>query len=267
MSDADTYEVYAVRYGTMPERARSTCFLMPENPEAPMSMDYFVWAIVNKQRTIVVDTGYDKAEGEKRGRTSLRLPREGLALLGIKADKVKDVIITHMHYDHAGTLDDFPAARFHINDLEMNFVTGRLMSHEAFRHSYVADHVCSMVRRLFEGRVVFHQGEEQIAPGVTVYHIGGHTMGMQSVRVKTKRGWVMLASDACHYYENIERGLPFPVLYNLGDMVEGWRKLNALADSPRHVVPGHDPLVLKRYPAPKKSLQGEVVRLDVAPKG
>ncbi|MBI3993843.1 MAG: N-acyl homoserine lactonase family protein [Candidatus Lambdaproteobacteria bacterium] len=267
MSDADTYEVYAVRYGTMPERARSTCFLMPDNPAAPMSMDYFVWAIVNKQRTIVVDTGYDKAEGEKRGRVSLRLPREGLALLGIKAERVKDVIITHMHYDHAGTLDDFPAARFHINDLEMNFTTGRLMCHAAFRHSFVAEHVCTMVRRLFEGRVVFHQGEEQIAPGVTVHHIGGHTMGMQSVRVKTKRGWVMLASDACHYYENMEGGLPFPVLYNLGDMVEGWRKLQALADSPRHIVPGHDPLVLKRYPAPRKSLLGEVVRLDVAPKG
>ena len=96
---------------------------------------------------------------------------------------------------------------------------------------------------------------------------GGHTPGMQSVRVRTKRGWVVLASDACHFYENMEGAKPFPVVYNVGDMMEGWEKLRNLADSPAHVVPGHDPLVMQRYPAPNKSLEGLVVRLDVPPEG
>jgi glyoxylase-like metal-dependent hydrolase (beta-lactamase superfamily II) len=187
-------------------------------------------------------------------------------MLGVEAAKVKDVIITHMHYDHAGTLEDFPAARFHVNDLELSFTTGRLMCHETFRHSYTVDHVCTMVRSLFEGRVAFRQGEEEIVPGVSVHHIGGHTPGMQSVRVKTRRGWVVLASDACHFYENAEGRKPFPVVYHVDDMVQGWGKLQRLADSPQHVVPGHDPLVLQRYPAPNPQLEGIVVRLDVAPK-
>ena len=266
MSPTDTYEVYAVKYGTMQDRHRRDNFIMADDHDAPMPADYFVWAIVNEERTIVVDTGFDPAEGDKRGRNVVRLPREGLAMLGIEAAKVRDVVITHLHYDHAGTLEDFPAARFHVNDLELAFTTGRLMCHEPFRYSYTVDHICILIRRLFEGRVAVHECDEQIAPGVSVHHIGGHTMGMQSVRVKTQRGWVVLASDACHFYENMEGAKPFPIVYHLDDMIEGWGKLRGLAESPAHVVPGHDPLVLQRYPAPKPELEGVVVRLDVAPK-
>jgi len=80
--------------------------------------------------------------------------------------------------------------------------------------------------------------------------------------VATRRGWVVLASDASHYYANMEQGRPYPIVYNVGDMVEGWRKAHALADSAEHVVPGHDPLVMERYPAPLESMKGIVVRLD-----
>ncbi|HKI99509.1 MAG TPA: N-acyl homoserine lactonase family protein [bacterium] len=267
MSDSDTYEVYAVKYGTMQQRWRKDSFIMADDHDAAMPIDYFVWAITNKERTIVVDTGFDKEEGRRRGRTVTRLPREGLAMLDIDAAKVQDVVVTHLHYDHAGTLDDFPAARFHIQDRELNYTTGRHMCAEPFRHAYTVDHVCTLVRRVFDGRVAFHDGDEEIAPGVSVHLIGGHTMGIQSVRVKTKRGWLVLASDACHFYENMERAMPFPIVYHVGEMVEGWAKLKRLAESPQHVVPGHDPLVLQQYPAPKKELEGVVVRLDVAPKG
>ena len=267
MSNADTYEVYAIKYGTMQNRYRRDNFIMADRHDAPMPIDYYVWALVNKARTIVVDTGFDRAEADKRGRNVMRLPREGLAMLGIDAAKVRDVVVTHMHYDHAGTLDDFPAAKFHVSALEMAFVTGPMMCHPSFNRSMAADHVCSMVRSLFEGRVAFHSGDEELAPGVSVHHIGGHTPGMQSVRVKTKRGSVVLASDAAHFYEEMERGLPFPIVYHVEDMVQGWEKLKRLAESPRHVVPGHDPLVMQRYPAPKKALQDVVVRLDVDPRG
>jgi glyoxylase-like metal-dependent hydrolase (beta-lactamase superfamily II) len=265
MSADDIYEVYAVKYGEM-QRHRRDNFIVADDHAAPMPMDYYLWAVVNATRTIVIDTGFDRAEAQRRGRTMLRVPHEGLALVGVDAATVQDVVITHLHYDHAGTVDDFPAARLHVNDLEMQFATGRSMVHPGFRRSFAVEHVCTMVQRLFEGRLVFHRGEEQIAPGVSVHHIGGHTPGMQSVRVRTRRGWVVLASDACHYYENMERGLPYPTVYDVGEMVAGWDTLRRLADSPRHVVPGHDPLVLQRYPAPEPALEGIVARLDAEPK-
>jgi glyoxylase-like metal-dependent hydrolase (beta-lactamase superfamily II) len=269
MHPTDTHEVYAVRYGTMPERTRGENFILADDHAAPMPTDYFVWAVVGPARTVVVDTGFDRAEGQRRGRTLLRMPAEGLALLGIDAATVPDVVVTHLHYDHAGTLDDFPAARLHVNDRELAFATGRHMREPFFRRSFAAEHVCTLVQRLFAGRVVFHDaagsGGEELAPGISLHHIGGHTPGMQCVRVRTRRGWVVLASDACHFYENLARGRPFTTVYNVGDMLAGFDRLRRLADSPRHIVPGHDPLVMERYPAADPALAGVAARLDAMP--
>ena len=87
------------------------------------------------------------------------------------------------------------------------------------------------------------------------------------MRVHTKRGWVVLASDTSHYDEHFEKGRVFPTTYNIGEVLEGYNKLHRLAESPQHIVPGHDPLVMDRYPAVSGDLEGIAVRLDVMPKG
>jgi glyoxylase-like metal-dependent hydrolase (beta-lactamase superfamily II) len=262
----ETYEVFAIRYGQKTDRYRHDNFIIPGDPhDGVMPIDYFVWAIVNNNRTIIVDTGFEHGEGQRRGREVIRLPREGLAMLGIDAATVQDVVVTHMHYDHAGTLGDFPQAAFHLQELEMNFATGRHMCHQPFRHSFSADHVKTMVDKLFDGKVIFHDGDEEIAPGVSVHHVGGHTMGLQCVRVHTQRGWLVLASDASHFYENMEKTSPFPIVYHVGDMIQGYAKMRKLAESNQHIIPGHDPLVMERYPAASREMEGVVVRLDVAP--
>ena len=107
---------------------------------------------------------------------------------------------------------------------------------------------------------------DEIAPGVSLHQIGGHTPGLQSVRVHTRRGWVVVASDATHYYEHFETGRCFVSIVDLAGALEGYDKLRRMADSPKHVVPGHDPLVMARYPAVSKELEGIAVRLDVPPK-
>ena len=108
MSDPETYEVFAIRYGRYDARKRAENFIMTDDHDASMPLDYYIWAITNQNRTIVVDTGFDHKEGKLRQREIMRLPREGLAMAGIDSTTVEDVIVTHLHYDHAGTLDDFP---------------------------------------------------------------------------------------------------------------------------------------------------------------
>ncbi len=147
----------------------------------------------------------------------------------------------------------------------MAYCTGRCMCHPSMRFPFEVEDVTKMVRRVHEGKVQFHDGDSELAPGITLHHVGGHTMGLQFVRVKTQRGWVVLASDASHLYANMEQGRPFPIVYNVADMLEGHRKCYALASSRAHVIPGHDPQVLKRYPAAAPGLEGAVVRLDVDP--
>jgi len=266
VSEPETYEVFAVRYGSRAERLRRESFITTDAHDAPMPLDYYVWAIVNPNRAIVVDTGFEHTEAARRGRVLTRLPREGLAMLGIDTATVRDVVITHLHFDHAGTLDDFPAARFHLQDLELQFGTGRHMTERFFRQAYALDHVLGVVRKVFAGRVAFHDGAEEIAPGVSVHLIGGHTPGMQCVRVLTRRGHVVLASDAAHFYENMETASPFPIVYDVARMIAGYDVLRGLAASPAHVIPGHDPLVMARYPAPEARLNGVIARLDVPPR-
>lgn len=257
----ETYRVYAIKYAHH-ERRSPANFIGGDSHDVPMPLDYFVWAVVGKDRTFLVDTGFDQAGADKRGRRITRPIQDGLLAVGVDPATVQDVIITHMHYDHAGNRDLFPQARYHVQDKEMSFCTGRCMCHHTLAVHFEPDDVASMVLKLFKGRVAFHDGNDQIAPGLTVHHVGGHTAGLQVVRVHTEKGWMVLASDASHFYANMESKRPFPAVYNLGDMLEAYQRLHALADAPQLVIPGHDPQVLQRFPAAHRDHEGWIVRLD-----
>jgi glyoxylase-like metal-dependent hydrolase (beta-lactamase superfamily II) len=275
MTDEETYEIFAVKYGSHDNRTRAENFMSPgpalsaggpaaDDHATPMPLDYFVWVVRNPNRTILVDTGFSKAEAPLRARKLEHEPRDVLRDIGIDAGKIETVIVSHLHYDHAGTLDHFPAARFHLQEAEMRYATGRCMCDESMRKPFTVDHVCQMVQRIYSGRVQFHDGDGAIAPGVTVHKASGHSQGLQAVRVKTAGGYVVLASDATHFYENIEQRKPFSITINMEDTLRTYDRLQQLASSPKQVVPGHDPLVLKRYPAWKPDTKGIVHRLDVA---
>jgi glyoxylase-like metal-dependent hydrolase (beta-lactamase superfamily II) len=259
----ETYEILAVKYAERMNRVRAESFVMADDHNAPHPMDYFVWVLRNSKRTIVVDTGFDEIEGQRRGRNVLRRPAKALELVGVDAAKVDQVIVTHLHYDHAGTLGAFPAAKFHLQTAEMAYATGPCMCHGHLRVPFTADHVCEMVRNVYSGRVIFQDGDAEVAPGVTVHKIGGHSRGLQAVRVMTASGPVVLASDATHYYENFELGKPFPIVADMEDVLKGYTTLIRLAGTAKRVVPGHDPLVMTYYPALNSATQGTVVRLDV----
>jgi glyoxylase-like metal-dependent hydrolase (beta-lactamase superfamily II) len=257
------YEILAVKYSERHNRIRAESFIMADDHNAPHPMDFFVWVVRNSERTLVVDTGFDAAEAGRRGRSIIRAPAEALGLLGVDAAAVTDVIITHLHFDHAGTLGAFPAARFHLQSAEMAFATGPCMCLPHMRIAFTAEHVCEMVKNVYSGRVVFYDGDAEVAPGITVHKIGGHSRGLQAVRVTTHDGPVVLASDAAHYYETFEAGKPFPIVADMEDMLAGYATLKRLAGTARRVVPGHDPLVLERYPALNAATVGIVARLDI----
>jgi glyoxylase-like metal-dependent hydrolase (beta-lactamase superfamily II) len=260
------YEIYAIKYAErMGQRGKT--FMDGDPHDAPLAMDYFVWAIRSAERTIVVDVGMNRAEAVKRERTFLRCPTEGLELIGIDANDVEDVVISHMHYDHAGNLELFPNARFHIQDAEMAYVTGRAMTHKRLRHSFCLPDVVQMLTLIYGDRVLFHDGDQPLYPGIDLHAVPGHSRGLQCLTVNTARGIVVVASDAAHYYESLLDEQLFMTHESLFNMVESYRKLRRLASTDHHIIPGHDPEVMKRYPAAQSDLQGIVARLDVAPAG
>ena len=178
---APAYEIYAIKYAHH-ERSASQNFLGGDPHDGPMPLDYFVWLIRGEGEDLLVDTGFNAAAAARRQRQLLRPVEQALSLMGVEPGAVRDVVITHLHYDHVGNFDLFPRATFHLQDLEMQFATGRCMCHEPMRHAFDVEDVVGMVRSVYAGRVRFHAGDAQLAPGISVHLIGGHTMGLQVVR-------------------------------------------------------------------------------------
>ncbi len=234
-----TYEIYAIRYATMSPRTPHMNHLVPDPHEtSAQDLDYFVWLIRGCGRDLLVDTGFNAAEAQARNRKLTLNPVEALARFGVRAEAIGDVVVTHLHYDHAGNLDLFPNARFHLQDREMSYATGRCMCHGVLRHPFSVEHV------------------------TTLHRVGGHSDGLQVVRVETARGPVVLASDASHYYANMHRKSPFPILYNLGDMFEGWNIVARLAGHADRVIPGHDPIVTEIYPRASDEVDAYALHLQ-----
>ncbi|WP_027515086.1 N-acyl homoserine lactonase family protein [Bradyrhizobium sp. WSM1417] len=260
----NAYEIYALRYATMSPRTPNMNFLAPDpHDSAAQDLDYFVWLIRGNGRDILVDTGFNAEEASARARKLTLNPVDALERFGVAAAGIRDIIVTHLHYDHAGNLDRFPNARFHLQEREMAYATGRCMCNGLLRHPFSVEHVTQMVRHVYGERVNFYSGDGEVAPGVTVHRVGGHSDGLQVVRVETARGPVVLASDAAHYYANLQRRSPFPIVYNVGDMAVGWETIERLAGHPDRFIPGHDPIVTEIYP--RASDDGDVWALHLPP--
>lgn len=266
MSDLPHHRIHAIRYARHDRSAREN-FLgghsEPDDHAAPMPLDYFVWVIERDgMAPLLVDTGFGEEAAARRGRTMIRPVEEGLRSIGIDPATIEDVVITHLHYDHAGCLALFPRARFHVQDDEMAFATGRAMTHKAVRAPFDAAPVAAMVHLLFGDRVVFHDGDDALAPGITLRLLPGHTAGLQALEVSTARGPVLIASDVAHLYANLVRETPFPIVVDLPAYLEAHRRLMMLAGDLDHVIPGHDPLVLSAFPA---GAAPDVARVDLPP--
>ena len=156
MSD-DIHEVFAVCYATH-SRKRSENYIFGDPHDEMTSISYYVWVIKGPHGTFVCDTGFDVAAAKERSRTIIHPVGEGLKALGVQPDKVDHVIATHMHWDHAGNYDLFPNARYHIQDTEMAYATGRCMCHQTLRIPFSESDVLAMVRKVFAYRVEFHDG-------------------------------------------------------------------------------------------------------------
>jgi glyoxylase-like metal-dependent hydrolase (beta-lactamase superfamily II) len=256
------WEVYAIKYADRDGRTRADSFVFDDNHDAPHPIDYFMWLIRGPGRVILVDTGYDDTEAAARGRPIRLDPVAALMPFDLRPEDVTEIIVTHLHYDHAGGLHLFPNARLHLQAAEMAYATGPCMCHDTLRMPFTAGHVCEAIRRLYAGKVVFHQGDGEIADGITVHCIGGHSRGLQAVRVRTQAGWLVLASDAAHFYENFVARKPFPIVVDVEDMLDGFNTLRRLASDPKLIVPGHDPLVRTYFEA---AMADHIHRLDVGP--
>ena len=259
---APVIRIDAIKYARH-ERTADNNFSKPvDDHDLPMPLDYFVWAIHRADGPpVIVDTGFGEDAAAARGRSITRPVNDGLRAAGIDHLLVEDVILTHLHYDHAGSLGTFPNAKFHVQDAEMAFATGRHVCGREVRAPFDGEPVAQLVRKLYADHVVFHAGDEDFAPGIRLCIAPGHTAGLMVVCCETTRGTVVLASDAAHLYANITRRIPFPIFVDEADYARAQDRVMELAGgSLDHLIPGHDPLVLACFPS-----KNDIARVDLPP--
>lgn len=241
-----TWTVIAARYGTLETTLGDAYYRWSAygEPDGPARLDYYFWVLRNDGETILVDTGFDPDAGRRRGRTVLIEPTEAMARLGVTPDTVSRVVITHLHYDHTGNLAAFPDAELLVPALELDFWLGPMGQRGQFAHHVEEADLDVLRDAVVGGRVRSLAGGEEIADGVGVIHLGGHSPGQIAV---TAPG-VILASDAVHFYDELDRERPFAVIADLAEMYEAYDTVREVAGDAAHIVPGHDPAVMDRYP-------------------
>src|SRR6516225_4134303 len=224
---SEQYEVLAVRYGTRQASAAEVYlnYHAYHEPDRPLGMDYFFWVARSPARSVVIDTGFSPAGGASRGRTMLMDTVPALRAAGAAPDAVAQVVLTHAHYDHIGGLPAFTGAEVIMTRDEYDFWTGPMGRRGQFAHTTEASEIGHLRELRKAGRLTLAGQSHRVAPG----------------------GPVVVASDAVHYYEELERDRPFSTVANLADMYAAFDRIREMGEGGARVVAGHDPLVAERF--------------------
>ncbi|MEV5712890.1 N-acyl homoserine lactonase family protein [Amycolatopsis mediterranei] len=261
------WRVFAIRYAEREGVAADEVFLHATPSDEPRTMAYYLWLVTGPAGVFLVDTGFGCEVARLRDREDCLRgdPLDAVRALGVPPEELADVVLTHLHFDHCGELDRFPRARFWLQQREMAFWTGPNAQRPSFRRVVMSQDITAVAALNLDGRIRWVDGDVTIAPGLSLHHVGGHTAGMQVVRVVTGHGVVVLASDAAHYYANLAADRPYSALESVSGAHAAFDRLRELAGPAAHIVPGHDPAVLTRYPVAGPHLAGTAVELTAGP--
>ncbi len=259
-------EVIVVRYGTR-QTTKSECYYnfgAYREPDAAMTMDYFFWIFRSAEQTIVIDTGFSPEAAVARKRQPVVAPADALTRLGIDPKDVKLLVLTHAHYDHAGNLGLYPNAKVVMSRKEFEFWGTDMGKRPQYGHHIDPLDIERIQALHREGRItLLDTPQNTLIPGIELYELGGHTPGQMAVVVEMPEGPVILASDAIHYYDELEQDRPFAVLDSLADMYRGYERIREWLQRPGAVViPGHDPDVMNRFAPVDASDPSFAVRID-----
>ncbi len=243
-----SYEVYAIRYATLKDFAVSG-LVSGADPSRKLDIAMMVWLIKGNGRNILFDSGFyrDKFMNQWHPADYVK-PSEAIARVNLKPEDITDVVISHIHWDHADGFDLFPKAKIWIQKDEIEYYAGEAWNGRR-RSAADPEDIVGLVKMNTEGRVSLIDGDAQeMVPGITAYTGGKHTYASQFLGVNTSNGIVVLASDNMYLYENLEKHVPIAATLDKESNLRAQDRMKQLAANPKWIIPGHDPQVFKNFP-------------------
>ena len=246
---APTYDVYAIRYATIPSFPVRG-LIAGADTSRRMDIAMAVWLLRGNGRTVLVDAGFYRDKFVQRWKPAdFVQPSEAVARAGVRAADVTDIIVSHVHWDHADGLDLFPNARVWIQKDEYQHHVGAQGGQ--LDRAIDPDDAKMFADLAAHGRVNQVNGDStEIIPGITVFTGGKHTFASQYATVRTKSGTVVIASDNLYLYENLEKHRPIAQTLDSLSNLAAQERMTRLASAPRLIIPGHDPAVFVRFAKP-----------------
>jgi len=243
------YEIYGIRYATIKDFSVAG-LVVGADKDRKMDIAMYVWLIKGGGKNILFDCGFYRDKFIERWHPSeFAKPSDALANAGLKPEDITDVIISHIHWDHADGFDLFPKAKIWIQKDELEYYAGEAWQSRRTAQGDAED-VLGLVKLNTEGHVGLVKGDAQeILPGIICYTGGKHTWQSQFIGVKTAAGVVVLASDNVYLYENLEKHVPIAATLDADSNLKAQDRMKRIAASERLIIPGHDPAVLKNFTA------------------
>lgn len=243
------YQVFAVRFATL-SRFRLRGLISGADSSRRIDAPVMVWALRDPTgRTILFDTGFHRQKFIDQWKpANFVTPDVALRRAGIDPATVADVVLSHIHWDHADGIDLFPSARVWLQRDEFAFYVGP--RGEALKPAIDSGVAAKLHRAMQAGHVQLIDGSGvEIFPGVRAFTGGKHTYASQWLSVATADGPIVLASDNAYLYENFERHIPIAQTLDAQSNLRAQQAMLELAGSLNRIVPGHDPAVFERFPA------------------
>jgi glyoxylase-like metal-dependent hydrolase (beta-lactamase superfamily II) len=244
------YEVYAIRYATV-KSFRVSGLVAGADTSRRMDIAMMVWLLKGPAgRTVLVDAGFQRDDLIQRWKPAEFVPpNEAVARAGVKPEDITDVIITHVHWDHLDGANLFPKARIWIQKEEYEHHVD--IDGKSIDRSIDGPDAAMLAKLRREGHVTLVDGDaREIIPGITVYTGGKHTFQSQYVGVRSAGGTIVVASDNAYLYENLDKHLPIAQTLDAASNLAAQDRMRTIASKPEWIVPGHDPAVFERFPAP-----------------
>lgn len=248
------YEIYALKYAG-PFVRTGAHLMWYRDWDKTEQINYYIWCLKGPDEIVIVDAGVTPQLAMKKELAGYVNPVDVLARINVNANEVRHVVITHMHFDHAGGVSLFPRATFYIQEDEYRFwLENPVAARPPFKH--VSDAAATAYLASAEGtdRLVLLKGDRQILPGIQCLLSPGHTVALQAVAVNTARGIVILGSDCAHVFRNYTEDWPSCLIVDLVGWMKTYDKLRERVSSPDLLFPGHDRLLLENYPEIAKDI-------------